>query len=182
MRFNALPLGGAFLIELEKREDERGFFARAFCEGEFAAHGLNPRFVQANNSLSVEAYTLRGLHYQLGAAAEDKYLRVIHGRTYNVIVDVRPDSPTFLKYHAVQLSSKERNALYVPRGFANGLMTLEPNTELFYLVSNFYDARAERGLRWNDPKIGIHWPQAASVISTKDSGHPDFDPAYHLTL
>src|SRR5580692_11072629 len=135
MKFNPLPLKGAYLIELEKREDERGFFARAFCEKEFHANGLATDFVQANNSLSVDQYTLRGLHYQLGEAAEDKYIRCIRGRTHNVIVDMRPDSETFLKHHTAQLSSELRNALYVPRGFANGIMTMEPSTELFYLVS-----------------------------------------------
>jgi dTDP-4-dehydrorhamnose 3,5-epimerase len=180
MKFNPLPLKGAFLIELEKREDERGFFARAFCEKEFAAHGLATHFVQANNSLSVEQYTLRGLHYQLGAAAEDKYIRCIRGQTFNVIVDMRPESPTFLNYHSVQLSSELRNALYVPRGFANGIMTLESNTELFYLVSNFYNFEAERGVRWNESRLNIQWPHEPAVLSPKDNAFPDYDPAYHL--
>lgn len=180
MIFNPLPLPGAFLIDLEKREDERGFFARAYCQREFAAHGLMAQFVQANNSLSVQQYTLRGLHYQLGDTAEDKYLRCIRGMTHNVIVDMRPDSPTFLQHCSVQLSPERRNALYVPRGFANGAMTLLPETELFYLATNFYAPEAERGVRWNDPKIGIKWPHEPAVLSPKDTGFPDYDPAYHL--
>ena len=180
MLFHPLPLKGAFLIELEKREDERGFFARAFCTREFAAHGLTQNFVQANNSLSVEQYTLRGLHYQLGDAAEDKYLRCIRGMTHNVIVDLRPDSATFMQYHAVQLSPENRLALYVPRGFANGAMTLQPHTELFYLASNYYTPEAERGVRWNDPRFGIKWPHKPAVLSPKDTAFPDYDPSYHL--
>jgi dTDP-4-dehydrorhamnose 3,5-epimerase len=179
MKFESLPLKGAFHITLEKIEDERGFFARAYCEKEFAAHGLTPRFVQANNSLSRVQYTLRGLHYQLGDAAEDKYLRCLKGRTYNVIIDMRPSSPTFLRYHSLQLSPEERNALYVPRGFANGMMTLEPDTELFYLVSNFYQPDAERGVRWSDPRIGIKWPFKPALVSEKDQNFPDFNPTYH---
>jgi dTDP-4-dehydrorhamnose 3,5-epimerase len=180
MKFNELPLKGAFLVELDKREDERGFFARAYCEHEFAAHGLTSRMVQANCSLSVEQYTLRGLHYQIGAAAEDKYIRCIRGRTHNVMVDMRPESPTFLRSHAVQLSSELRNALYVPCGFANGMMSLEPNAELFYMASNFYTPEAERGVRWNDPRIGVRWPHEPAVLSAKDAALPDYRPAYHL--
>jgi dTDP-4-dehydrorhamnose 3,5-epimerase len=180
MKFTELPLKGAFLVELDKREDERGFFARTYCEHEFADHGLTTPMVQANCSLSVEPHTLRGLHYQIGAAAEDKYIRCIRGRTHNVLVDMRPDSATFLQPHAVQLSSELRNALYVPRGFANGMMTLEPNAELFYMSSNFYTPEAERGVRWDDPRIGIRWPHQPAVLSVKDRALPDYHPDYHL--
>lgn len=179
MKFTPLPVKGAFIVDLEKREDERGFFARAYCEQEFAAQGLMARFVQANNSLSTFQYTLRGLHYQLGNAAEDKLLRCLRGRTFHAVVDMRRDSPTFLQHCTVQLSSEVRNALYVPRGTANGMMSLEPNAELFYLSSNVYNAEAERGVRWNDPRFGITWPHEPAILTPKDSGFPDYNPAYH---
>lgn len=181
MKFHALPIDGAYLIEMERRGDERGFFARAFCAEEFAAHALASTFVQANNSVSSQARTLRGLHYQLGAYAEDKLIRCVRGAVFDVLVDLRVDSPTFGKHHTLHFSSIDKHALYIPRGCANGIMTLEPETELFYLVSNEYEPSAERGLRWNDPHFGIVWPHEPVVVSEKDAAHPDFDPAYHLT-
>ncbi len=180
MRFQSLPLHGAFLVEIDKREDERGFFARIYCEKEFAGQGAVGPFVQSNMSLSAQPYTLRGMHYQIGESAENKYVRCLRGRTYNVIVDVRPDSPTFLQHHVFSLSAEKGNGVYVPRGFANGMMTLEPNTELLYMVTNYYDPARERGLRWNDPLLGIEWPHEPAVMSNKDRVYPDYDPAYHL--
>lgn len=180
MKFHELPITGAYIVEMERRGDDRGFFARAYCQNEFADHGLRPAFVQANNSVSNDTGTLRGLHYQLGEFAEDKLIRCIHGKIFDVIVDLRPDSPTFLHHHTLTLSSIDKNAIYVPRGCANGIQTLEPYTELFYLVSNFYAPAAERGLRWSDPRLGIVWPLEPTVVSEKDASHPDFDPAYHL--
>jgi len=180
MKFTALPLRGAFLVEQEAIGDDRGFFARAYCQEEFAAHGLNPRFVQANNSLSCTRGTLRGLHYQLGEFAEDKLIRCVRGAIFDVLVDLRPKSPTYLQHHTLELRAEMRNAVYVPRGCANGIQTLEPDTELFYLASNFYKFSAERGIRWNDPKFGIVWPLPAAVISPKDASLRDFDPAWHL--
>lgn len=181
MRFHPLPIHGAYLVEMERRGDERGFFARAYCANEFAAHGIAPSFVQANNSVSAQSGTLRGLHYQLGEYAEDKLIRCIGGAVFDVVLDLRPESPTFLKHHTLRFSSRDKNAVYVPRGCANGIMTLEPETELFYLASNFYEPSAERGLRWDDPRLAIEWPREPAVVSEKDASHPDFDPAFHLT-
>jgi dTDP-4-dehydrorhamnose 3,5-epimerase len=130
--------------------------------------------------VSTQSRTLRGLHYQLGAYAEDKLIRCVRGAVFDVVVDLRADSPTFLKHHTLHFSSIDRNAVYVPGGCANGIMTLEPETELFYLVSSQYEPSAERGLRWNDPLLGIAWPHEPAVLSEKDATHPDFDPAYHL--
>lgn len=180
MKFTELPIKGAFLVEQEPIGDDRGFFARAYCQKEFAAVGLKPSFVQTNNSLSRTKGTLRGLHYQLGEFAEDKLIRCIGGAIFDVVVDLRQDSPTFLHHHTLELPAEGRAAVYVPRGCANGIQTLEPDTELFYLVSNFYKPAAERGLRWNDPRIGVKWPLEPTIISSKDAAHPDFDPAYHL--
>ncbi len=180
MKFHELPVQGAFLIELEKFGDSRGFFGRAFCRNEFADHGLATEFVQVNNSLSADKGTLRGMHYQLAPHAETKVVRCIRGALYDVIVDIRPDSPTFGKWHGEELSAENRNMLYVPRGFAHGFITLEDDTEAFYFVDNFYAPDHERGVRWNDPKFGIDWPIEPAVLSDKDQAHPDFDPAYHL--
>ena len=180
MKFHPLPIRGAFLIEQDPIGDERGFFARAYCQKEFADHQLTPVFVQANNSLSRTKGTLRGLHYQLGEFAEDKLIRCLRGSIFDAVVDLRPNSPTYLQHHTLTLSGEARNAVYVPRGCANGIETLEPDTELYYLVSNFYSPKAERGLRWNDPRFAIKWPLEPAVISSKDAAHPDFDASYHL--
>ena len=180
MKFVALPLRGSFMVEQEPIGDERGFFARAYCQKEFAAQGLKPHFVQANNSLSRVRGTLRGLHYQLGRCAEDKLIRCVGGAICNVNVDLRPDSPTYMQHQMVELSAGKRNAVYVPAGCANGFQALEPDSELFYLASNFYESPAERGLRWNDPQFGITWPLPPTVMSPKDAGWRDWDPAWHL--
>jgi len=179
MKFHQTPLKGAYVIEPEKRGDERGWFARVFCEKEMAAAGLVDRFVQVNNSYNAEAGTLRGMHYQLPPAPEVKIVRCVRGALWDAIVDLRPDSPTYLKWHGVELTAENRLAYYVPRGFAHGFVTLEPDTEAFYLASAFYEPTAERGLRWNDPKIGVQWPHAGKIISDKDAQWPDFDPDYH---
>ena len=182
MKFTSLPIIGAYVIDLEKREDERGFFARTFCQREFEAQGLETGVAQANTSLSRVKGTLRGLHYQLGEFAEAKLIRVISGAVFNALVDLRPKSPTFLQHFSTVLSARKGGAIYVPRGCANGIETLEEDTQLFYLAFNFFAPHAERGLRWNDPQLGIKWPLEPTVISDKDRRHPDFDPAYHLTL
>ncbi len=179
MRFHDTPLAGAKLIELEKRGDERGFFARVFCEREFAAAGLETRFVNINNSLSSREGTLRGLHYQLGAAAEVKVVRCVRGALWDAIVDLRPGSPSFGRWFGETLTADNRLMMYVPRGFAHAILTLAPDTEAFYLVSAHYAPEAERGVRWNDPRFGIVWPIAPQEISTKDANWPDFDPAFH---
>lgn len=174
MKFKETSLKGAFLIEPEPREDERGFFARAFCQREFANAGLVSQFVQINNSYSVNKGTIRGMHYQIAPFAEVKVVRCIQGAFYDVIIDLRRESPTYRKCYGVELSARNRLALYVPEGFAHGFLTLEEKTEALYLVSQFYSPEHERGIRWDDPSFGIEWPFAPSTMSPKDSAHPDF--------
>lgn len=172
---------GAYIIDLEKRGDDRGFFARVFCEREFGELGLCTHFVQVNNSLSGERGTLRGMHYQLGQDSETKVVRCIRGALWDCIVDLRPESPTFAKWFGVELSAENRRMLYVPKGFAHGFITLEDATEAFYFVDAFYAPKAERGLRYNDPKFLIQWPIEPCVVSDKDGNWPDFSEAYHLS-
>jgi dTDP-4-dehydrorhamnose 3,5-epimerase len=181
MIFNETPIPGAFLIDLEKRGDDRGFFARAFCEKEFAAAGLVSRFVQVNNSLSARKGTLRGMHYQLAPMAETKLVRCIRGSLYDVILDLRGDSPTFGKSFGAELSAENRRMMYVPKGFAHGFITLTDDAEAFYFVDEFYGPNYERGVRWNDPKFNIEWPIQPAVLSDKDAAWRDFDPAWHLS-
>jgi dTDP-4-dehydrorhamnose 3,5-epimerase len=180
MKFTETPLKGAFVIELEKRGDDRGFFARFFCEREYQAHGLNNQIVQINNSLSRFKGTLRGMHYQLAPKSEDKIIRCLRGALFDAIIDLRPDSPTFLKHFAIELTAENRTMLYVPTGFAHGFLTLTDDTESFYLVTQFYSPELERGVRYNDPKFGIRWPMEPTVISDKDRNQRDFDPLIHL--
>ena len=182
MIFNQTPLKGAFVIDLEKRGDERGFFARAFCEKEFGSQQLVTRFVQLNNSLSAQRGTLRGMHYQLGAKAETKLVRCIRGGLLDVILDLRKDSPTFGQSYSAELTAENRRMMYVPKGFGHGFITLSDNTEAFYFVDEFYAPEAERGVRWNDPRFGIKWPMEPVVLSDKDRNHRDFDPAWHLAF
>lgn len=180
MQFIPTPLAGAYLIDLEKRGDDRGFFARAFCEQEFAAHQLVSRFVQVNNSLSAFKGTLRGMHYQLAPKAETKLVRCIRGALWDAILDLRPESPTFGQHFGAELSAENRRMMYVPKGFAHGFITLQDDTEAFYFVDEFYSPEQERGLRWNDPRFAIKWPAEPVVLSDKDREHKDFDPAWHL--
>jgi len=179
MLFHETPLVGAYLIEQERRGDARGFFARYFCENEFGAKGLETRFVQINNSLSAKAGTLRGLHYQLPPAAEVKVVRCVRGALWDVIVDLRPDSPTFKKWFGAELNAENRLMMYVPRGFAHAILTLSDDAEAIYLVSAFYGPEQERGVRWNDPAIGIEWPIQPVEISDKDAKWPDLDAGFH---
>ncbi|WP_432797436.1 dTDP-4-dehydrorhamnose 3,5-epimerase [Poriferisphaera sp. WC338] len=180
MIFHKTPLDGAYIIELEKRGDERGFFARAFCRNEFADHGLATEFVQVNNSLSAEKGTLRGMHYQLAPHAETKLVRCIKGALYDVIIDLREGSKTFGQSYGAELSAENRRMMYVPKGFAHGFITMTDNTEAFYFVDEFYAPEHERGVRYNDPKFEIEWPIKPVVVSDKDKNHVDFDPAIHL--
>lgn len=180
MDFHQTALKDAYLIELNRLGDERGFFARAFCRNEFAEVGLVTNFVQVNNSLSSTRGTLRGMHYQLAPHSETKLVRCIRGALYDVIIDLRPDSPTFKHHFGVELSAENRSILYVPKGFAHGFITLEDDTEAFYFVDEFYAPPSERGIRWNDPAFGIEWPIEPAELSAKDAAHPDFDPAVHL--
>ncbi len=180
MIFNPSPLAGACTIDLERRGDERGFFARLFCENEFAAEKLETRFVQVNNSLSADKGTLRGMHYQLAPSQEVKVVRCIRGSLWDAILDLRPDSATFGQWFGEELSAENRRMMYVPRGFAHGFLTLEPDSEVLYLASAFYDPQRERAVRWNDPRFSIGWPAEPTVISDKDARSPDFDPVHNL--
>lgn len=179
MIFNSTPLKDALTIDLEKRGDDRGFFARFFCVDEFSKAGLETRFVQVNNSLSTARGTLRGMHYQLGDSAEVKLVRCIRGAVWDAIVDLRPDSQTFKKWFGAELTAENRRMMYVPRGFAHGIITLTDDAELLYLVSGLYAPSAERGLRWNDPAFSIEWPIKATEISQKDDAWPDFNAEFH---
>ncbi len=180
MIFEETPLRGAYVIGLEKRSDERGFFARVFCTREFEEHGLVSGFVQVNNSLATEKGTLRGMHYQLAPKAEVKVVRCIKGGLQDVIIDLREGSETFGQHFSVLLTAENRKMLYVPKGFAHGFITLEPDTEAFYFVDEFYAPDLERGIRWDDPRFDIKWPLKPTVVSDKDQSHPDFNPEFHL--
>lgn len=179
MIFTATPLPGAFLIDVEQRNDERGFFARVFCQAEFATQGLETDFVQINNSLTMRRGTLRGLHYQIEPAAEVKVVRCVAGALWDVIVDLRSTSPTFGRSFGAEITAANRRMMYVPRGFAHGLLTLTDHCEAIYLVSGVYAPGLERGVRWDDPYFGIQWPSHPAVLSEKDRTWPDFDPNRH---
>jgi dTDP-4-dehydrorhamnose 3,5-epimerase len=177
MKFIPLAITGAFLIEPELKTDCRGFFARVFCEQEFAAQGLETKFVQMNNSKSLRAGTLRGMHYQLAPAAEVKLVRCIGGEIFDVILDLRPGSATFGQSFGASLSAENRIMMYVPRGVAHGFVSLADNSEIFYNVSHAYTQERERGVRFNDPGFKIEWPRQPTEMSDKDRSWPDFDPA-----
>jgi dTDP-4-dehydrorhamnose 3,5-epimerase len=179
MRFEPAAIEGVFLVDQERRGDDRGFFARAFCEDEFQAAGIEPRFVQINNSLTGRRGTLRGFHYQLPPAAEVKAVRCVRGALWDVVADLRPDSPTFGRWFAAELTAENRRMMVVPRGCAHAFLTLTDDVEAFYLVSHAYAPAQERGLRWNDPWLAVDWPFAPAEISDKDAAWPDFDPAFH---
>jgi dTDP-4-dehydrorhamnose 3,5-epimerase len=179
MQFNDTPLSGAYTIDLERKGDDRGFFARLFCTEEFSQAGLINNFVQINNSLTGKKGTLRGMHYQLPPSAEVKVVRCIKGSLYDVILDLRPDSPTFGQWFGDTLSAENRRMMYVPQGFAHGFITLEDNTEAFYLVSSTYAPDLERGIRYNDPRFAIEWPLEPLELSEKDANWRDFDPDWH---
>ena len=167
-------MGGVFLIEYEPIEDERGFFARAWCKQEFQRRGLNPEYVQGNISFNKKKGTLRGMHYQAPPHGETKLVRCTRGAIYDVVLDLRPGSPTFRQWAGVKLAEGERKMLYIPEGFAHGYVTLADNTEVFYQVSAAYHPEAERGVRWNDPAFGIKLPVAVTEISRKDKSYGDF--------
>jgi dTDP-4-dehydrorhamnose 3,5-epimerase len=168
MIFTETKLKGAFVIDIEPREDERGFFARSWCEDEFKEHGLNPRLAQCNISFNKKRGTLRGMHYQIDPFPEAKVVRCTMGAIYDVILDLRPESPTFKQWFAVELTVENRRALYVPEGFAHGFQTLVDNTEVFYQMSEFHHPECARGVRWDDLAFGIEWPVAISRISKAD--------------
>jgi dTDP-4-dehydrorhamnose 3,5-epimerase len=180
MIFTETPLAGAYLIDLDKKGDDRGFFARAFCEQEFSQHGLASHFCQVNNSLSAHKGTLRGMHYQLAPKAETKLVRCIRGSLYDLILDLRQGSSTIGESFGAELSAENRRMMYVPKGFAHGFITLSDNTEAFYFVDEFYAPEHERGIRFNDPRFNLKWPIEPTVISDKDKAQRDFNPAWHL--
>ena len=181
MIFTPTPLPGAYLIDLDKKGDDRGFFARAFCEDEFSQHRLVRHFCQVNNSLSASKGTLRGMHYQLSPRAETKLVRCVRGALYDMILDLRDDSATFGRSFGAELSAENRRMMYVPKGFAHGFLTLTDDTEAFYFVDEFYSPERERCIRYNDPKFSMKWPGTPSVISDKDKNQTNFDATWHLS-
>jgi dTDP-4-dehydrorhamnose 3,5-epimerase len=182
--FTETHLAGAFVIELERREDDRGFFARTFCQHEFAEHGLEPVIVQANVAFNKRRGTLRGMHFQYPPAAETKYVTCPRGGVLDVIVDLRPDSPTWLQHLSVELTAANRRGLLVPPLFAHGYQTLTDDAEVTYLVSEYFTPESERGVRYDDPAIGIRWPLPVAAISEKDAAWPlvDRKPARALEI
>jgi dTDP-4-dehydrorhamnose 3,5-epimerase len=174
MIFAETRIRGAFQIGLEPCEDERGFFARAYCEREFAEHGLNARVAQCNLSRNRLAGTLRGMHYSLPPHAESKLVRCTRGRIYDVLVDLRLESPTHRQWIAVELSADDQRMLYVPAGVAHGFQTLEANTDVFYQMSDVFVPESARGVRWNDPAFGIEWPAEPNLISARDRAFEDY--------
>lgn len=171
MKFSQTPLKGTYIITPDLLEDERGFFARSFCRHEFSDHGLKADFVQCNISFNKMKGTLRGMHYQVSPHGEVKLVRCTAGAIYDVIIDLRAESPTFMKWFALELTAGSHQQLYVPEGFSHGYQTIEDHTEVSYQVSSLYSPASERGIRWNDPAFGIKWPLPLSFISEKDSSH-----------
>ena len=179
MIFNETKLKGAYIIEVEPFEDERGSFARTFCREEFQTHGLNSFVAQCNISHNRKKGTLRGMHYQIAPHAETKLVTCLAGSIYDVIIDLRPDSITYCHWLAVELSARRRRSLlYIPEGFAHGFQTLEDDTEVFYQMSHPYVSKAARGLRWDDPAFAIDWPDGPRTLSDRDKNYPDFSPSY----
>jgi dTDP-4-dehydrorhamnose 3,5-epimerase len=174
MIFKETRLSGAFIIEPQKLVDERGYFARTWCRNEFQAYGLNVDWVQCNTSWNNKRGTLRGMHFQTPPHAEARLIRCTRGAIYDVIVDLRPSSPTFREWMAEELSAENSLMMYVPEGFAHGFLTLECDCEVFYQMSEFYVAEAVGGIRWDDPAFGILWPETVQVVSERDQNHPRF--------
>jgi dTDP-4-dehydrorhamnose 3,5-epimerase len=177
MTFQETKLPGVFEIHLEPMGDERGFFARSWCQREFEGQGLNPVTAQCNISFNEKKGTLRGLHFQAEPYPEAKLVRCTQGSIYDVAVDLRPQSPAFRQWIGVTLTAANRKMIYIPAGFAHGFLTLEAKTEIFYQMSEFYHPELSRGVRWDDPAFQIVWPGQVEVISDRDKGYPDFDPA-----
>ena len=176
MKFIETEIRGVFLIDPERLEDERGFFARTWCLKEFEKYGLNVDWVQCNISYNKHKGTLRGMHYKIAPYAEAKLVRCTMGAIYDVIIDLRPDSESYRKWISAELSAENRKMIYIPQGFANGFQTLVDNTEVFYQMSEFFTPEYARSVRWNDPQFKINWPEAERTISAKDQKIDDFDP------
>jgi dTDP-4-dehydrorhamnose 3,5-epimerase len=183
--FTETKLIGAFIIDLERREDNRGFFARAFCQHEFTDHGLKPVIAQANIGFNRRRGCVRGMHYQYPPAAETKVVRCTRGAVLDIIVDLRPESPTYLEHISVELTADNHRAIYVPERFAHGYQALEDETETSYQVGEFYAPGAEGGLRYDDPALGLTWPLSVTEISDKDAGLPllaEVEPEVRLRM
>lgn len=174
MLFLETKLPGVFEIHIDSKPDERGFFARTWCQREFESQGLNSKLVQCSLSFNRHRGTLRGMHYQAAPHAEAKLVRCNRGAIYDVVLDLRTNSPTFTDWLAVVLNAEKRNMIYVPEGCAHGFLTLENDCEITYQMSEFYDAESGRGVRWNDPAFQIKWPARVEVISDRDRTYPDF--------
>lgn len=172
MIFKPLPLKGAWIIKLAPFKDERGYYSRAWCKKEFEEHGIDSEFVQMNTVYSKKAGTLRGMHWQTDPAPESKFVRCIRGTLYDVMVDMREDSPTYRKSYGLELSAANQTMVYVPGNFAHGFLTLEDETEASYMVGEYYTPEAERGMRYDDPVIDVQWPREVAVISEKDRSWP----------
>ena len=179
MHLTALPIDGAHHIEIEPIRDARGLFARAWCRDEFAQAGLTPTFVQANLAHTHRAGTIRGFHYQAAPHEEDKYVRCLRGGVYDVMIDLRPESPSYLDWYGLEITAERRNALFIPAGCAHGYQTLVDDTEISYHVTAPYSPRVERGIRHDDPFFDVDWPRAVTLLSDKDQTWPDFDPQAH---
>lgn len=173
MRFTETDLNGAYIIDIDRLSDDRGFFARSWCADEFKEHGLDTKIVQCSISQNDKKGTLRGMHYQAAPHEEAKIVRCTAGAIYDVILDVRADSPTFKEWVAVELTAENRRSIYIPRGFAHGFQTLEDNCEVFYQMSECYYPECARGVRWDDPAVGIEWPLAEPTISKRDRDYAD---------
>ncbi len=174
MIFTETTLPGVFAVDLERREDARGFFARSWCAEEFAAKGLSAQLVQCNISYNIKKGTLRGMHYQNTPHAEAKLVRCTKGRIFDVCVDLRRDSPAYLKWTAVELTQENRSMIYIPAGVAHGFQSLTDDAEVFYQMSEYFHSECSRGVRWNDPLFGIVWPLASPILSEKDAAYPDY--------
>jgi dTDP-4-dehydrorhamnose 3,5-epimerase len=175
MIFSESPLAGAYMVEMELLADERGFFARSYCAEEFAARGLGPELRQCSVSYNARAGTLRGMHYQAAPREEHKLVRCTAGAVFDVIVDIRPSSPTYRRWFAAELSAANRRSLFVPPGFAHGFMSLSEHTEVYYMISVAHAPQFSRGVRWNDPAFAIEWPLPPAVISERDAAYPLLD-------
>ncbi len=178
MKFLETPLPGAYLIELEPLRDERGLFARTFCQEEFSRIGFQKRIVQINHSVTRKKGSIRGIHYQLPPASEAKLIRCIHGRVFDVMMDLRSASPNFLRHYGVELSKDNMRMVFIPEGFAHGFQTLTDDAELLYHHSEFYTPHCERGLRYDDPALAINWPLPVSEVSVKDQRYPLIDASF----
>lgn len=177
MIFRETPLAGAVVLDPESHVDHRGSFTRAFCRREFASHGLNPDVAQCSLSYNRSRGTLRGMHYQAAPSEEAKLVRCVRGAVYDVIIDLRPRSPTYTQHFAVELTAENRRAIYIPEGFAHGFQSLEDDSEILYQMSEFYAPDRARGVRWDDPAFAIRWPIADPIILERDDTYPDFTPA-----